>query len=48
MTIKDLILRALEYEPLSENMAQRVLLRILNFMQRGAPMELPEPKGDTP
>lgn len=47
MTIKDLILRALEYDPLSESAAQRVLLRILEILSRGARRELPEPNEDS-
>ena len=48
MTIKELITRALEFEPLTDTVAQRVLLRILEILQCGSPRELPEPKDHTP
>lgn len=47
MTIKDLITCALEYEPLTETVAQRILLRILEILRRGLQRELPEPKDNT-
>lgn len=43
MTIKDLILKALEYEALSETTAQKILLRILKILSRGPQQELAEP-----
>lgn len=43
MTIKDLILKALAYDPLAESTAQRILQRILEILNRGPRRELPEP-----
>lgn len=43
MTIKELILKALEYDPLSETTAQKILMRILEILSRGQRRELPEP-----
>lgn len=47
MTIKELIIRALEFEPLTDTAAQRILLRILEILRCGSPEELPEPKDHT-
>lgn len=47
MTIKELILRALQHDPLSESAAQRILLRILEILSRGHRRELPEPNEDS-
>lgn len=47
MTIKDLILKALEYEPLSETAAQKILLRILEILSRVPQQELPESDTET-
>lgn len=43
MMIKVLILKALEYDSLSETTAQKILLRILEILSRGRWRELPEP-----
>lgn len=48
MTIIELITRALEYEPLSETAAQKILLRILSILRRGTPKELPDSKEKAP
>lgn len=44
MTIKDLILRAMEHDPLTEAAAQKILKRILQLLGYSAPKELHEPK----
>lgn len=43
MTVKDFILRAMEYEPMSETTAQKILKQILLLLGFGIPKELPEP-----
>ena len=48
MTVKDFILRAMEYEPMSETTAQKILKRILLLLGVGIPKELPEPREDAP
>lgn len=48
MTIKELITRALEFQPLPDTAAQRILLRILEILLCGALQELPEPKDHVP
>lgn len=48
MTVKDFILRAMEYEPMSETTAQKILKRILLLLGFGIPKELPEPGEEAP
>ena len=42
MTVKEFILRAMEYEPISETTAQRILKRILILLGFCMQKELPE------
>lgn len=46
MTIKEFILRAMEYAPMTEEAAQTILRRILGFLGYGVPKQLPEPKSN--
>ena len=48
MTVKDFILRAMEYEPMSETTAQKILKRILLLLGFGIPKELTEPREEAP
>ena len=48
MTVKDFILRAMEYEPMSETTAQKILKRILLLLGFGIPKELPAPREEAP
>ena len=48
MTVKDFILRAMEYEPMSETTAQKILKRILLLLGFGIPKELPESREEAP
>jgi hypothetical protein len=48
MTIKDFILRAMEYEPMSETTAQKILKRILLLLGFGILKQLPEPREEAP
>ena len=48
MTVKEFILRAMEYEPMSETTAQKILKRILLLLGFDMPKELPEPKKEHP
>lgn len=48
MTVKDFILRAMEYEPMSETTAQKILKRILLLLGFGIPKGLPEPREEAP
>ena len=48
MTIKEFVLRAMEYDPLSEATAQKILRHILQILGYGVPKELPEPHKQDP
>ena len=48
MTVKEFILRAMEYEPISETTAQKILKRILLLLGFSIPKELPEPREEAP
>jgi hypothetical protein len=48
MTVKEFILRAMEYEPMSETTAQKILKRILLLLGFGMPRELPKPGEEAP
>jgi hypothetical protein len=48
MTVKEFILRAVEYEPMSETTAQKILKRILHLLGFGMPKELPESREEAP
>lgn len=48
MTVKDFILRAMEYETMSETTAQKILKRILILLGFGMQKELPESNQKAP
>lgn len=48
MRIKDFILRAMEYDPITEATAQKLLQRILKILGYGMPKELPDSKEQDP
>jgi hypothetical protein len=48
MTVKEFILCAMEYKPMSETTAQKILTRILVLLGFGMPKELPESREETP
>lgn len=48
MTVKEFILRAMEYEPISETTAQKILKRILILLGFGMQKELPESGEEAP
>lgn len=48
MTVKEFIMRAMEYEPMSETTAQKILKRILIQLGLGMQKELPESGEEAP
>ena len=48
MTINEFIRRALEYEPMTETTAQKILRRILLILGLDPPKGLPEPEDHSP
>lgn len=48
MTIKQFLLCAMEYRPISESIAYKILKRILLLLGYGPPKELPEPQEQIP
>lgn len=48
MTVKEFILRAMEYEPIPETTAQKILKRILILLGFGMQKELPESSQKAP
>ena len=48
MTVKEFILRAMVYEPISESSAQKILNRILILLGFGMQKELPESSQKAP
>lgn len=48
MTVKEFILRAVEYEPMLETTAQKILKQILHLLGFGMQKELPESGEEAP